>query len=110
MKNRKLTTSDLLKRQHESEGYGLYGHEVRSPVFWCERSEDPYLAARAVDESTVRVANCLQLDADGLFHFMNSKLGRWAGDEIANSATKNQNGQTEAVLEKYMRQFFAQKS
>lgn len=110
MKNSKLTTSDLLKRQHESEGYGLYGHEVRSPMFWIDRSADPYLAARAVDESTVKIANRLRLDAEELFHFMNSKLGRWAGDEIANFTTKNQNGQTEAVLEKYMRQFSAQKS
>lgn len=104
MKRKKLSTSDLLQRQRESEGFGLYGHEVRAPMFWCGRSEDPYLAARFVDECAIEVANRLKLDEQTLFDFMNSKLGRWAGDEIASHADRGPL-MLKTIVEEYMKKF-----
>jgi hypothetical protein len=98
-KIKKLTTRDLLERQRNSDGYGLYGHEVRSPVCWLQ-ADDPYLATKTLDETIVQVANKLKFDAERLFEFMNSKLGRWAGDELASGFEMR-----EVILEKYMTKF-----
>lgn len=104
MKRKKLSTSDLLKRQRESGGFGLYGHEVRTPMFWCGRSEDPYLAARFVDECAIEVANRLKFDEQNFFDFMNSKLGRLVGDEIARHADRGPL-MLKTIVEEYMRRF-----
>jgi hypothetical protein len=99
----KLTTHILLIREFETEGYGLYGHEVRRPRFWAEHNEDPYAIPRAIDESVVAIANKLKFTAEELFLFMDSKLGRWVGDEIM--YPKFNKDRVEIILEKYMKQF-----
>lgn len=101
----KITIKDVLRLEGEGDGWGLFGHEVRCPSFWKE-SADPYLAAKLIDETIVQLANQKKWDATKTFAFMNSKLGRWAGDEIA--ALRGDfptNKEVETVLKQYMTTF-----
>jgi len=99
-----LTTLDLLKGQSKSDGYGLYGHEIRSPAFWCGKAKNPYRAVEALDMLVVKIANERSSDLDTLFGYMNSKLGRWAGDGIACFPTQKK---MREILEMYLRIFLA---
>lgn len=100
----KLTTKDLLIRERNADGYGLHGHEVRQAMFWAGENEDPYSIPRLIDEAVLMLAGRLHFDADTVFEFMNSKLGRWAGDEILGHSKYDQKA-IELILEKYLKIF-----
>lgn len=110
MKTKKVTVANILQNERESYGFGLYGHDVRRPTFWST-SADPYAVVKMIDETIVKLANKQKWDAQMTHEFMNSKLGRWAGDEL--SDWKNEfptDKEIIAVLSKYMKKFEAQKN
>ncbi|MGE3682321.1 MAG: hypothetical protein AB7G93_11405 [Bdellovibrionales bacterium] len=104
-KNKKITLGEILQSEGNSNGYGLFGHDVRRPSFWTI-SADPYAVVKLIDETVVQLANKKRWNVQKTFEFMDSKLGRWAGDEI--SAVKVNyptNKEIAAILNKYMTKF-----
>ena len=87
MKRIYVTINALLLMQEDSDGHGLYYHSARSPAMWAKAGADcPYTMVKLVDNNVCEIANALRWSIQDAFDFMNSKLGRWAGDEICNSA------------------------
>ena len=107
MKGKRVTVGNVLESEGKSHGYGLFGHEVRRPSFWTI-SADPYAIVKLIDETVVQLANKRKWDVQKTFEFMDSKLGRWAGDEISSIKMEYPtNKEIVAVLTKYMKKFEA---
>lgn len=105
MKTKKVTVANILQSEQNSYGFGLYGHDVRRPTFWTA-SADPYAVVKMIDETVVKLANKQKWDAQKAHEFMNSKLGRWAGDEISDLKDEfPTDKEIAAVLSKYMKKF-----
>lgn len=105
MKSNKVTVASILKAEQGSNGYGLYGHDVRRPAFWT-LSANPYAVVKLIDETVVQLANKQKWNVQKTFEFMDSKMGRWAGDEIsAVKADYPTNKEITAILNKYMKKF-----
>lgn len=105
MKTNKITAGAILKSESGAHGFGLFGHEVRRPSFWTD-SADPYGAAKLIDETVADLANKREWDEQKTFEFMDSKLGRWAGDEITDLKSKNPTDkEISVIVDKYMTKF-----
>lgn len=105
MKPQKVTVNIILKSESNSHGHGLFGHDVRRPAFWVD-AVDPYNTVRVIDETVAYFANKRKWDGQKTFEFMDSKLGRWAGDEISDLRGGDPSDEQIAlILDKYMKQF-----
>lgn len=108
-KIKQVTLGDILRSEGNSNGYGLFGHDVRRPAFWAS-APDPYAVVKVIDETVVYFSNRMKWDAQKTFEFMNSKLGRWAGDEISDiEGGDPSDEQIALVLDRYMKKFEAPK-
>ena len=108
-KNKRVTLGDILRSEGNSNGYGLFGHDVRRPAFWVS-APDPYAVVKVIDETVVYFANHWKWDVQKTFEFMDSKLGRWAGDEIsAIDGGDPSDEQIAIILDQYMKKFEALK-
>lgn len=105
MKTNKVTTGSIVKSESGAHGFGLFGHEVRKPSFWSD-SADPYSSAKLIDKTVADLANKREWDEQKTFEFMDSKMGRWAGDEITDLKSKNPTDkEIGAIVDKYMTKF-----
>jgi hypothetical protein len=102
-KIKQVTMGDILLSEGRSNGYGLFGHDVRRPAFWVA-APDPYAVVKVIDQTVAYFANQRKWDAQKTFEFMNSKLGRWAGDEISSIEGGDPSDEQIAfILDKYMK-------
>lgn len=102
---KKLTVKDLLQGELNSNGFGLYKHEVRQVYFWV-KCANPYSVVKKIDEIVIDVANYYNYTPDDLQGFMDSKLGRWAGDIIM-SETYPDDRTIEQAVKQYMKKYLA---
>lgn len=114
-----LKTRDLLKFSKHGQGYGYLGHEVRNPSHWDqdelnELDYSSYDIVKALDESLIEAANDLNAHMLELASFADSKMGRWAGDEVSNAITsglkkssslKDLKESAKKLFEKYMMKY-----
>jgi hypothetical protein len=103
MRAKKITLKEMLSQQAMGLGHGLYGHEVRQISTW-HFANDPYDVVRTIDLIIITLANKRNWTATQLFEFMDSKMGRWAGDEMMSNDPLSSE-KTRAVIKKYMDQF-----
>ena len=64
----KSSTIDKMKKRDDWLGFGYIGHAIRNDE---------------VDKIVCKVLNELKLSDEKAFIYLNSKLGRWLGDELS---------------------------
>ena len=108
-KIKRVTLGDILRSEGNSNGFGLFGHDVRRPAFWVS-APDPYAVVKVIDETVAYFANKRKWDVQKTLEFMDSKLGRWAGDEISGiEGGDPSDEQIALILDQYMKKFEALK-
>lgn len=90
VKSNPVLSMDDLDAALGSEDHLGYGYAISSDL--------PSRKRLALDHSVVAVANDLDLDAETLFHWTNSKWGRWLVDGVYG----RDETPTKATVEKYL--------
>lgn len=100
-----LTVKHLLEGELNSNGFGLYKHPARDAYTW-RKSANPYTVIKMIDEVVVDIANYFGATEADLQGFMDSKLGRWAGDVII-SETYPDDRTIDQAIKKYFKQYLS---
>ncbi len=102
---------DILKGQERSGGFGLYGHSVRLPATWAmANAEQPYAIVEAIDGAVAEISQVLGWSVDEAIEFMDSKDGRWCGDELSGITVERREleqirPEIRKIVNKYAEQF-----